>query len=42
MGKKASSEDFKKLYDALWEPGPKVKYQNPDGRIKYKRKLTKG
>ena len=41
MGKKDSSEDFKTLYDALWEPGPKVKHQNPEGRIKYKRKPTK-
>jgi hypothetical protein len=25
-----SSEEFLKIYDALWKEGPKVKYQSPD------------
>jgi hypothetical protein len=32
--KRASSNDFLELYDILWQNGPVVKYQNPDGQIK--------
>jgi hypothetical protein len=28
--KRLSSEEFLKIYDALWKEGPSVKYQNPD------------
>jgi len=30
MRKRLSSEDFLKLVEELWQPGPKVKYQNPN------------
>ena len=28
--KRLSSEEFLKVYDALWKEGPEVKYQTPD------------
>ena len=28
--KRLSSEEFRKVYDDLWEEGPKIQYQSPD------------
>jgi len=33
--KRLSSKDFLTLLKALWESGPKVKYQNPDAWMGY-------
>jgi len=30
MSRRLSSEDFKKLFDVLWQPGPAIKYKCPD------------
>jgi len=29
--KRLSSKEFLKVYDAIWQEGPKTQYQNPDG-----------
>jgi hypothetical protein len=31
MGKRTSSKDFLKGYEAIYKNGPAVKYSNPDG-----------
>jgi len=30
--KRLSSKEFLKVYDTIWEEGPKTLYQNPDGQ----------
>ncbi len=30
MSKKKSSDEFLKSFEAIWKPGPAVKYSNPD------------
>jgi len=33
--KRLTSEEFLRIYEILWEEGPKVKYVNPDGWIEH-------
>jgi len=35
LRKRLSHEDFHKLLEEIWEPGPEVKYKNPDAWIAY-------
>jgi hypothetical protein len=32
--KKLSSQEFLKVYETIWQDGPKIKYQNPDAWIR--------
>jgi hypothetical protein len=32
--KNASSQAFQEAYGKLWQSGPIVKYQNPDGQVR--------
>jgi len=36
MSRRLSSQDFLALAETLWQAGPKVKYQNPDGWMSHR------